>query len=73
MTLTERRRWIVLYAVLLVAVCTAGARSKSPTKAYTGFKLEPSSLRMIYHHDQTIAIVEIGEGKSLLNCELVEI
>jgi secretory phospholipase A2 len=40
---------------------------------YTGYKLNPTSLRMIYYHDQTIAIVEIGEGKALLNCELVEI
>jgi len=69
----EPRRWTVLYAALLAVVCAADARSKSPAKSYTGFKLEPSSLRMIYHHDQTIAIVEIGEGKSLLNCELVEI
>lgn len=57
---------------LAVFVCTIQA-AKSPTKTYTGYKLSPKSLRMIYYHDQTIAIVEIGEGKSLLNCELVEI
>lgn len=60
--------WTMLLAVV---ICTAHA--KSPTKTYTGYKLKPSSLRMIYYHDQTIAIVEVGEGKTLLNCELVEI
>jgi len=61
--------WWTVFAV----VCCAAHAAKSPTKTYTGFKLNPSSLRMIYYHDQTIAVVEIGEGKVLLNCELVEI
>ena len=61
-------------ACTLLASIVCGAYSvDSPTKTYTGYKLKPSSLRMIYHFDQTIAIVEIGEGKALLNCELVEI
>lgn len=66
-----RGRWTT-YVVLMAVVCAA-ALAKSPSKTYSGFKLEPSSLRMIYYHDQTIAVVEIGEGKALLNCELVEI
>lgn len=53
--------------------CAVHAATKSPTKTYTGYKLNPLSLRMIYYHDQTIAVVEIGMGKELLNCELIEI
>jgi len=58
---------------LLAGILCEAHGVNSPTKTYTGYKLKPTSLRMIYHHDQTIAIVEIGEGKTLLNCELVEI
>lgn len=63
--------WVV--CTLLVGVVCRASAANSPTKIYTGYKLNPTSLRMIYYHDQTIAIVEIGEGKALLNCELVEI
>ncbi|XP_025415862.1 uncharacterized protein LOC112687397 isoform X3 [Sipha flava] len=62
-----------LLLLLLLQVFCAVRAVKSPTKSYTGYKVNPSSLRMIYYHDQTIAVVEIGEGKSLLNCELIEI
>lgn len=63
--------WVV--CTLLVGIVSWASTANSPTKTYTGYKLNPTSLRMIYYHDQTIAIVEIGEGKALLNCELVEI
>lgn len=63
--------WVV--CTLLVGIVSWASAVNSPTKTYTGYKLNPTSLRMIYYHDQTIAIVEIGEGKALLNCELVEI
>lgn len=63
--------WLLLLQVIVFSA--VHTETKSPTKAYTGYKLFPSSLRMIYYHDQTIAVVEIGEGKSLLNCELIEI
>lgn len=68
---TTSRWWAMCALAVTMLVCMVHA--KSPTKKYTGFKLEPASLRMIYYHDQTIAVVEIGEGKALLNCELVEI
>ncbi|XP_028175053.1 uncharacterized protein LOC114363513 [Ostrinia furnacalis] len=58
----------------------AGARSdaaerREPTagvKPYTGRRVANDTLRMIYHHDQTVAVVELGPGKLLLNCELIE-
>ncbi|VVC44188.1 Phospholipase A2 domain,Phospholipase A2, histidine active site [Cinara cedri] len=64
-------RWCWWTVYLAVTVGTVHA--KSPTKTYTGYKLNPKSLRMIYYYDQTIAIVEVGDAKALLNCELVEI
>uniref|UniRef100_A0A6B2EKB4 Phospholipase A2 n=1 Tax=Phlebotomus kandelakii TaxID=1109342 RepID=A0A6B2EKB4_9DIPT len=42
-------------------------------KTYTGVRQTNDSLVMIYHHDLTIAIVELGPEKSLLGCELIEI
>lgn len=66
-------KWLAAAVCALAAFACTIQAAKSPTKTYTGYKLSPKSLRMIYYHDQTIAIVEIGEGKSLLNCELVEI
>ncbi|CAG9136750.1 unnamed protein product [Plutella xylostella] len=41
-------------------------------KPYTGRRVANDSLRMVYHHDQTVAVVELGRGKLLLNCELIE-
>ncbi|XP_059619258.1 uncharacterized protein LOC132263492 [Phlebotomus argentipes] len=42
-------------------------------KNYTGVRQKNDSLVMIYHHDLTIAIVELGPQKTLLGCELIEI
>ncbi|XP_041979120.1 uncharacterized protein LOC121733081 [Aricia agestis] len=41
-------------------------------KPYTGRRVGNDTLRMIYHHDQTVAVVELGDDKLLLNCELIE-
>lgn len=59
-------------------VGAAGARSEDAgrrepgVKPYTGRRVSNDTLRMIYHHDQTVAVVELGEDKLLLNCELIE-
>ncbi|XP_026314020.1 uncharacterized protein LOC113225798 [Hyposmocoma kahamanoa] len=61
-------------------VGTVGARSdeaerREPAagvKPYTGRRVSNDTLRMIYYHDQTVAVVELGPGKLLLNCELIE-
>uniref|UniRef100_U5EP92 Phospholipase A2 n=1 Tax=Corethrella appendiculata TaxID=1370023 RepID=U5EP92_9DIPT len=42
-------------------------------KDYSGKRFDESSLRMIYFHDQTIAVVELGPDKLLISCELIEI
>ncbi|XP_013188261.1 uncharacterized protein LOC106133170 isoform X2 [Amyelois transitella] len=41
-------------------------------KPYTGRRVGNDTLRMVYYHDQTVAVVELGPGKLLLNCELIE-
>ncbi|KAK4874520.1 hypothetical protein RN001_013880 [Aquatica leii] len=42
-------------------------------KEYSGKRIKNDSLLMVYFHDQTVAVVELGPNKLLLNCELVEI
>ncbi|EDS30114.1 conserved hypothetical protein [Culex quinquefasciatus] len=42
-------------------------------KSYSEKRLNTESLRMIYFHDQTVAVVELGSEKRLIGCELIEI
>lgn len=42
-------------------------------KGWSGLRISGSSLPMVYYHDLTIAVVEIGGGRVLLNCELIEV
>lgn len=61
-------------------VGSVGARADEPqrkepaagVKPYTGRRISNDTLRMIYYHDQTVAVVELGTNKLLLNCELIE-
>lgn len=48
-------------------------RSLQQMKTYSGNRISNDSLIMIYYHDSTIAVVELGPQKLLLNCELIEI
>ncbi|XP_055843038.1 uncharacterized protein LOC129909908 [Episyrphus balteatus] len=48
-------------------------RSLRQMKTYSGNRISNDSLVMIYYHDSTIAVVELGPQKLLLNCELIEI
>ncbi|XP_026487218.2 uncharacterized protein LOC113394208 [Vanessa tameamea] len=50
----------------------ADRREPAGVKPYTGRRVGNDTLRMIYYHDQTVAVVELGEEKLLLNCELIE-
>ncbi|KAM3957768.1 LOW QUALITY PROTEIN: uncharacterized protein ACR2FA_008203 [Aphomia sociella] len=50
----------------------ADRREPAGVKPYTGRRVGNDTLRMIYYHDQTVAVVELGPGKLLLNCELIE-
>lgn len=47
--------------------------NQQKVKDFSGFRLRNDSLRMVYFHDQTVAVVELGSRKLLLNCELIEI
>ncbi|RZC41993.1 hypothetical protein BDFB_013023, partial [Asbolus verrucosus] len=42
-------------------------------KSYSGRRVKNDSIRMVYFHDQTVAIVELEPDKLLLNCELIEV
>ncbi|XP_013101273.1 uncharacterized protein LOC106083011 [Stomoxys calcitrans] len=48
-------------------------RSARQMKTYSGNRLSNDSLLMIYYHDSTIAVTELGPEKLLLGCELIEI
>ncbi|KAH8289295.1 hypothetical protein KR054_003433 [Drosophila jambulina] len=48
-------------------------RSVRQMKKYSGKRVSNESLIMIYYHDQTIAVTELGPQKLLLGCELIEI
>lgn len=42
-------------------------------KKYSGKRVSNDTTRMVYFHDQTVAVVELGPNKLLLNCELIEV
>ncbi|XP_066250396.1 uncharacterized protein [Euwallacea similis] len=46
--------------------------SRQNLKNYTGRRVS-DSIRMVYFHDQTVAVVELGPRKLLLNCEVIEV
>jgi hypothetical protein len=45
----------------------------SPYKGFSGLWARSDSVKQVYYHDQTVAVVELGPGKRLENCELVEV
>lgn len=45
----------------------------SPYKGYSGVRVQPDAKRMVYYHEQTIAVVEVGPARELYNCELIEV
>lgn len=47
-------------------------KDSAGVKPYTGRRIDNDTLRMIYYHDQTAAVVELGIDNLLLNCELIE-
>lgn len=50
-----------------------GGERVQPMKIYSGKRVMNDSIRMVYYHDLTVAVVELGPNKLLLNCELIEI
>jgi hypothetical protein len=51
----------------------SSSRTHSPYKGFSGLWLKSDSVKQVYYHDQTVAVVELGPGKILQNCELVEV
>lgn len=50
-----------------------GKEPIQPMKVYSGKRVQDDSIRMVYFHDLTVGVVELGPNKLLLNCELLEI
>ncbi|CAH1179902.1 unnamed protein product [Phaedon cochleariae] len=50
-----------------------GKEPKQSLKSYSGKRVTNDSIRMVYFNYQTVAVVELGPNKLLLNCELIEI
>lgn len=46
---------------------------RAAVKPFSGLRVQNDSLRMVYYNMQTVAVVELGPGKLLLNCELIEV
>lgn len=42
-------------------------------KTYDGSRLRDDSIIMVYYHDLSVAVVELGPKKLLLNCNIIEI
>lgn len=45
----------------------------SPYKGYSGVRVQTNAKRLVYFHEQTIAVVELGDNRELYNCELIEV
>jgi len=45
----------------------------SPFKGYSGVRVREDATRVVYYHEQTIAVVEVGHKRELYNCELIEV
>lgn len=48
-------------------------QAQNPLKRYSGRRARNDSVVMVYFHDQTVAVAELGPKKLLLGCELVEV
>lgn len=57
-----------------VELGSADARQeKELYKGFSGLHLFSNATQRVYHHDLTIAVVEITKNNSLMNCELIEV
>ncbi|XP_066995686.2 group 3 secretory phospholipase A2 [Anabrus simplex] len=67
--------FLVLAPFLVVGQETASflRKDSSRYKGFSGVRVRPDSTRQIYFHDQTIAVVELGPGRELYACELIEV
>ena len=64
---------IVLLIVAPTLVRAQRSSEASPYKGWSGLFVSDRTVKQVYYHDQTIAVVELGPGKTLENCELIEV
>ena len=68
---------IVGIILLIVAPALVRAQQKpsetSSYKGWSGLFVSNDTVKQVYFHDQTVAVVELGPGKTLENCELIEV
>ncbi|KAJ9587395.1 hypothetical protein L9F63_019096, partial [Diploptera punctata] len=64
---------IVVLLLLIVGSTQVRAQHDSTFKGWSGQIVSNDTVKQVYHHDQTVAFVELGPGKTLQNCELIEI
>lgn len=62
-----------LVIIPVLAKAQFSSRTHSPYKGFSGLWVKSDSVKQVYYHDQTVAVVELGPGKRLQNCELVEV
>jgi hypothetical protein len=62
-----------LVIIPVLAKAQFSSRTPSPYKGFSGLWVKSDSVKQVYYHDQTVAVVELGPGKRLQNCELVEV
>nr|ATU82928.1 secreted PLA2 protein [Pristhesancus plagipennis] len=58
---------------LLILVQCVYSQSDLPYKGYSGYRIRNNSKRLIFHNEQTIAVVEFLPRKVFANCELIEV
>lgn len=57
----------------LPAIGPFGKEVNKVLKTYSGKRVQNDSIRMVYFNELTVAVVELGPNKLLLNCELIEL
>ncbi|XP_024217324.1 uncharacterized protein [Halyomorpha halys] len=66
------RRPSQMHLLLFLLVLSPATALNALYKGYSGTRLRNDSLVLVYHYEQTFAVVEIGKNRELFNCELIE-
>ena len=64
---------IVGIVLLTIAPVQQTSSAASPYKGWSGLFVSNDTVKQVYFYDQTVAVVELGSGKTLDNCELIEV
>lgn len=66
------RRPSQMHLLLFLLVLSPATALNALYKGYSGTRLRNDSLVLVYHYEQTFAVVEIGKNREIFNCELIE-